>query len=133
MIEPAEHPEISSWAADFPPGPLDHLDFLKCRSTLGEWYRRLDGDTRAVERMLNRLALADVIDYGNTLEDDAALMEVARTISKTWHAALSAACPGRTFDVTVHDIDDGPVVSFARAWFAEPVNRRGAVTPRAHT
>ncbi|MFF7020914.1 hypothetical protein ACFY97_07835 [Streptomyces klenkii] len=80
-----------------------------------DWYRRLDGDVRRIEGVLNCFAVGYAIDCGDTAEAEEALGHIAQAVAHSWEAALRRAFPRKCFDVRVLDTDDGPTVVFGQA------------------
>ncbi|ARZ70186.1 hypothetical protein M1P56_04900 [Streptomyces sp. HU2014] len=77
-----------------------------------EWHRKLGGDVRRIESVLNRFVPGYEIECGDSAEDEAALGDVARAVAYSWEAALARAFPERRFEVRVVETDDGPTVVF---------------------
>lgn len=71
-----------------------------------EWWSSLEGDTRRIEAVVSHLHLWDVFDDPGSVPPEA-LRRLADVLAHTWRAALAQQFPGRAFDVTVSDEQDG--------------------------
>jgi hypothetical protein len=79
-------------------------------ATIEDWKRTLDGDLRAVERVVNHEHLWDLITSDIPPEDDfpdSQCLGLAEAIARSWDAALKVAYPNRTFRVDTYDDGDG--------------------------
>ena len=100
-------------------------------ANVDSWLASTDGDTCAVEQVVNHLHLYDVIDDDY---DDAQLPEletVARHIATAWRDLLRARYGRRQFTVTVESEPDeyGPTISFHQADNCSECRRGGQVDP----
>lgn len=73
-----------------------------------DWWQEFDGDTAAVEKMINHLHLWDAFDPDGDAEHQA-VAALADRVAQSWRAHAAAEFPDRTFTVDVVD-DYGPTV-----------------------
>ncbi len=85
-------------------------------SNFREWWRKLCGDARRVEGIVNHVHLWDLFDLDEQSVPEEALQDLAEILSLTWACALRSQFPDRSFDVRV-DLDGteeyGPTISFS--------------------
>jgi hypothetical protein len=69
------------------------------------WWRKTDGDRRAVEAVINHVHMYDVIE--DTSDSD--LRVLAEAVARCWRESLALTFPGREFTVEVVE-DYGPTI-----------------------
>lgn len=75
------------------------------------WQSEVDGNPTAIETVLNRVRLWQLIEVDGE-EDEQAILALARDVEFFWRAALRENFPDKEFEVSIIDIGDGPEVGF---------------------
>ena len=75
-------------------------------AALAEAFERSDGDHRAVEELLNRVALREEMPIEDSEIEDETLMEVGEIMRRAWTAALAEQFPGREFVIELLDSEE---------------------------
>jgi len=92
------------------------LEWKFSRENVDLWLAELDGDTSAVEQVVNHVHLWETIGANGPVEQSA-VEWLANRIGSMWQSRLREEFPGRRFVVTVSNepTDYGPTVSFRSA------------------